>query len=687
MMAPPKMLQIYVVALFFTSIGFIQSSRAFVPVPSSERTVITSVRKQHQQQQLSSRTSRVRHNVATNDPQLEEKFALTPPSKYPTQRGATVDSRQIIATGAGRQYLTAVRLSHILFASEELADASLHELRTASISFEELAQQISLCSETRDSGGTIGWVTLDDPDGTKNEHLDALFPPKARQQAVQITTKPGDIVLVESLRGFHLVQTVDVMADVRKMAHLKQRRRKKTDTSGGVMSGALSGMFSSNDTGKDLTYKLETMGCQMNLADSERIEGQLQSLGIRPLDSDDVTDPDVVVLNTCSIREHAESKVYSYLGPHAKRKREGEDVAIVVAGCVAQQEGEQLLRRVPEVDLVMGPQYANRLSDFFEDIANGNQVVATEATHIMEDSSKPRRQSKVCAWVNVIYGCNERCAFCIVPTTRGVEQSRPLESIVQEVEELVEQGYKEVTLLGQNIDAYGRDMIPKRKFSDLLRIVGSIPGLERLRFVTSHPRYMSMSVVEEILNTPSVCESIHIPFQSGSNKILASMGRGHTREKYLHIVDRIRSRLPDASITADVIVGFPGETEEDFQDSLRLMEEVKFDSVNTAAYSPRPNTPAAAWENQIPDDVKEDRLQRINLLVKQHAKERRERMVGKTVEVLVEERNVRVPTKVTGRTRHNYIVHFDGDIDALQGELVNVHVDSCGAFYLSGTQV
>jgi Uncharacterized protein family UPF0004/Radical SAM superfamily/PPIC-type PPIASE domain len=391
---------------------------------------------------------------------MDEKFALTPPSKYPTQRGTTVDSRQIIATGAGRQSLTAVRLAHILFASQELADASLHELRTAKISFDELAQQISLCQETRDSGGSVGWVTLDDPDGSQNEHLDGIFPAAARQQAVHITTKPGDVVLVESPRGFHLVQTIDVMADVRKMAYLKQRRRKKDGTisggAGGVLSGALSGATSSNASGKVLTYKLETMGCQMNMADSERIEGQLQSLGIRPLDPDSDSNPDVVVLNTCSIREHAESKVYSYLGPHTKRKREGEDVAIVVAGCVAQQEGEQLLRRVPEVDLVMGPQYANRLGDFFEDIANGNQVIATEATHIMEDSSKPRRQSKVCAWVNVIYGCNERCAFCIVPTTRGVEQSRPLESIVQEVEELVEQGYKEVTLLGQNIDAYGR---------------------------------------------------------------------------------------------------------------------------------------------------------------------------------------------------------------------------------------
>lgn len=348
--------------------------------------------------------------------------------------------------------MTAIRVAHILFASEELAEASLHELRIGSTTFEELAAQISLCTETRGEGGSIGWISINDDDGTKNEHLDGIFPRDARERAIQITTKPGDIVMVQSSSGYHLVQVADVMADVRKMATIRQRRKPngmRTYHEAGILSGALN-----SDNPKDLTYKMETMGCQMNMADSERIEGQLQSLGIRPLgpDEDDKIKPDVVVLNTCSIREHAELKVYSYLGPHAKRKREGDDVAIVVAGCVAQQEGEALLRKVPEIDLVMGPQYANRIADLLEDVANGNQVVATEASHIMEDSTKPRRESKVAAWVNIIYGCNERCAFCIVPTTRGVEQSRPVESIVQEVEQLVLQGYKEVTLLGQNIE-------------------------------------------------------------------------------------------------------------------------------------------------------------------------------------------------------------------------------------------
>lgn len=480
---------------------------------------------------------------------------ITPDSKYPTARGSEVDSRKIIATGAGRQHLTAVRIQHILFQTEDLAEASLHQVRSAAIPFEEMATQISACSETRDKGGKIGWITMDEQDDPSvNEHLDLIFPKEAREQMIQITTKPGDIVMVESTRGYHLVQVVDVMADVRRMATLKTRSRRgnghnvmRTSKLKGILSGALT----SNDPDSDLTYKLETMGCQMNIADSERMEGQLQSLGIRPFGEDEEKgrQPDVIVLNTCSIRDHAEQKVYSYIGPHANRKKAGEDVTIIVAGCVAQQEGENLLRRAPEVDLVMGPQYANRLGDLLEDVANGNQVVATEASHIMEDSTKPRRQSTTAAWVNVIYGCNERCTFCIVPTTRGVEQSRPVEIIVSEVTELVEQGYKEVTLLGQNIDAYGRDMVPKRKFSDLIRTIGAIPGLERVRFVTSHPRYMSLGVVDAVAETQAACESFHIPFQSGSNEILAAMGRGHTREKYLHIVDRIRSVSTDKSCT------------------------------------------------------------------------------------------------------------------------------------------
>jgi len=463
-----------------------------------------------------------------------------------------------VAAGSARQHLQAVLVSHCLFATRALAEESLQRLRTAQVDFETLAGTVSACRETREEKGAVGWINVvshnedhddDDNDDTSsnnntssknnsNEHLDAILPRSARETLVQMVTKPGDVVLLQSSRGYHLIQIVDIMANVSAMAvHRRKRRHAQNNSS------------QSLGLEDNLTYKIETMGCQMNLADSERIEGQLLSLGIRPYnDTEDANDkragPDVVVLNTCSIRDHAEQKVYSYMGPHVKRKREGDNsVTLIVAGCVAQQEGKALLTRAPEIDLVLGPQFANRLGDLLEDVrVHGNQVVATAATHIMEDATKPRRGSSVAAWVNVIYGCNERCTFCIVPTTRGVEQSRPVESIVREVTDLVQnQGYKEITLLGQNIDAYGRDMAPKRKFSDLIRTVGAVQGLERLRFVTSHPRYMSMGVVDAVAETNAACECFHIPFQSGSNEILAAMGRGHTREKYLRIVDRIRT--------------------------------------------------------------------------------------------------------------------------------------------------
>ena len=435
----------------------------------------------------------------------------------------------------------------------------------------------------------------------------------------------------------------------------------------------------------DLNLGVWLQGCQMNTADSERIAGQLEQMGIKRTDSP--SKASVVIYNTCSIRDHAEQKVYSYMGPQAERKRKGESVAIVVAGCVAQQEGEQLLRRVPEIDLVMGPQYANRVGDLLESVFSGNQVVATDAAPIMEDISQPRRGSETCAWVNIIYGCNERCTYCVVPTTRGVEQSRPKESIRTEIEALASEGFKEVTLLGQNIDAWGRDMEPKNKFSDLLAYLADVPGIERIRFTTSHPRYMSLSVVETIAKHQKLCKSIHLPFQSGDDKVLKEMGRGHTVEQYLKIIRRIKELMPDAAITADAIVGFPGETEEEFENTLNLMREVKFDMTNTAAYSPRPNTPAAAWHNQVTEDVKADRLQGINRLGTALALERSQRYLGRTLDVLVEERNVKNPAQVKGRIEQGRPVFFEGDIDETKGKLVLVEIVRAEAYYLVGRQV
>jgi tRNA-2-methylthio-N6-dimethylallyladenosine synthase len=375
------------------------------------------------------------------------------------------------------------------------------------------------------------------------------------------------------------------------------------------------------------TYHIQTAGCQMNVADSERLAGIMENdLKLTPAASADKAD--VVMFNTCSIRDHAEQKLYDALGPFAARKRKGEKLALIVTGCVAQQEGEELLRRVPEVDVVLGPQYVPFLENVLESVEWGHQVVVTAPMLHQEDNgfSKPVRGHSVRAWVNVILGCNEHCTYCVVPATRGMEQSRTMENILQECLSLIESGYKEITLLGQNIDAYGRDMVPKRTFAELLEYVNAnLPEGIRIRYVTSHPRYFSDRVIDAVANLDKVCEGFHMPFQAGDDQVLKRMRRGYTYESYMRIIHKIREKAPDAAIYGDVIVGFPGETEEAFERTLDLMKEVKFDNLNSFAYSPRPNTEAALWEDQVPEDVKSDRLQRVQKLATQHGLERSER--------------------------------------------------------------
>ena len=394
-------------------------------------------------------------------------------------------------------------------------------------------------------------------------------------------------------------------------------------------------------------YHIHTFGCQMNMADSERMAGALESLGYAHAPK--IEDADVLVYNTCSIRDKAEQKLYNALQPHVARKaKRKSDLKIVVAGCVAGQEGEALLRRVPQVDVVMGPQHANRIGSLLEQVGLGHQVVATGDTYIEEDIAKPVRESSVRAWVNVIYGCNEVCTYCVVPGARGKEQSRDPDAIKMEMMGLGAAGYKEVCLLGQNIDAYGRDLpgtatdgSGRRRwtFTDLLRHVHDVEGIERIRFATSHPRYFTERLIATLAELPKVCKYFHIPFQSGSNKVLKDMKRGYTHEKFRSIVRKVREYMPDASVSADAIVGFPGETEEEFMETVNLIEELEFDQVNTAAYSPRPNTPAAEWDNQVADLIKADRLQRINRVVQDCAWRRSQRYLGRVERVLVEDVN------------------------------------------------
>lgn len=436
-------------------------------------------------------------------------------------------------------------------------------------------------------------------------------------------------------------------------------------------------------------YHITTFGCQMNKADSERMAGILEDLGFQW--SEDANEADLILYNTCTIRDNAEQKVYSYLGRQAKRKQTQPDLTLVVAGCVAQQEGEQLLRRVPEVDLIIGPQHANRLGDLLQQVFDGSQVVATEPIHIMEDITKPRRDSNITAWVNVIYGCNERCTYCVVPGVRGVEQSRTPAAIRAEMAQLGQQGYQEITLLGQNIDAYGRDLPGVtasgrhlHNFTDLLYYIHDVAGIERLRFATSHPRYFTERLIKACQELPKVCEHFHIPFQSGDNDILKAMKRGYTQEKYRQIIANIRDLMPDAAISADAIVGFPGETEAQFENTLKLVDEIGFDQLNTAAYSPRPGTPAAIWDDQLSEQVKSDRLQRLNHLVATKAAERSQRYLGRIEEILVEDVNPKDASQVMGRTRGNRLTFFTGNIEELRGKFVKVKITEVRPFSLTG---
>ena len=469
--------------------------------------------------------------------------------KVPSKWGSPTFERSLggwtnyTARGAPR---TLKRLSHVLVATEATALEMKRLIEEGEATFESFVP-FSLCEASKDRGGSLGW----DPAPLLDGH--------------SVTIDKGSLEILTTSRGVHLIRCDET----------SRRREVKRRF--------------------NLTYDLETMGCQMNVADSERISGALESIGLQK--KGHTEDPDVVIVNTCSIRDKAEQKVYSFLGPHAARKRKTGKPVIAVAGCVAQQEGERLLRRVPEIDAVVGPQFANSFDDVLERILDaGEQVVATEAVVIDEDRTKPQRQSTVCAWVNVVYGCNERCTYCVVPATRGIEQSRSPDAILNELKQLKAVGFKEATLLGQNVDAYGRDI--GESFHDLLRKAALLLEKDfRLRFVTSHPRYMSDRVVDVVAEFPDVLMPVfHIPAQSGDDKVLALMGRGYTRDRYLRIIDRIRTKLPDATITSDFIVGCPGETEEAYERTLSLMREVEFDASMTAAYSPRPGTPMARWD-------------------------------------------------------------------------------------------
>lgn len=438
---------------------------------------------------------------------------------------------------------------------------------------------------------------------------------------------------------------------------------------------------------KQKTYYIFNYGCQMNASDTEHYAGQLEELGYMP--AEDFHAADVIIVNTCCVRESAEKKIAGKIGELKNVKTKNPEVVICVAGCMAQKDGEKLLKKHPQVDLLLGTAYVNDFKNILTDyLADRKGALYTDLTiHQSEFEGKMVRQSPFSAWIPIMYGCNNFCTYCIVPYVRGRERSRAIENIVAEIEQAVKEGYKEFTLLGQNVNSYGKDFGEKDAFAKLLRRVNEIDGVERVRYMTSHPRDLNEEVIKAVAECEHVCENFHVPFQAGSDEILRKMNRGYTREKYLELIKMIRSYVPDAAITTDIIVGFPGETEQDFEDTLALMQEVGFDAAFTFIYSKRSGTPAAKMEGQVPLDVKKDRLNRLMEVQNLSSLHRNEEMLGKVVEVLAEGPS-RNPAVWTGRTRTNKIVLWPVEGKVYQpGDKVMVKVDTAQTWLVKGKAV
>jgi tRNA-2-methylthio-N6-dimethylallyladenosine synthase len=427
----------------------------------------------------------------------------------------------------------------------------------------------------------------------------------------------------------------------------------------GVWRDAAGRSYASALTGKPApTAFTRTWGCQMNEADSEALLGQLVEMGYTPAASEE--EADVILLNTCAVRGTAAEHALGEVGRLKRLKAERPDVLLGVCGCLTQmpETVEYLRAHAPHVDLVFGTHNLHDLPALLQRAYRDEQqtVDVWEQAPETVEHLPTRRAPGVKAWVNVIYGCDKYCTYCIVPTTRGRERSRRPGDILAEVEQLAALGYREVTLLGQNVNSYGHDLGADYDFADLLRDVARVPGIRWIRYTTSHPRDFTRRMVETIAAEPKICEHFHLPVQSGSDKVLRWMNRGYTRAQYLELIRTVRELVPQASITTDIIVGFPRETEEDFRQTLELVEEVGFDNAFTFQYSPRPGTPAARWQDPVPPEVKKERLERLNALQYAISRRRNEALVGTTQEVLVEGGSRKDPDVLTARTRTNRLV-------------------------------
>jgi tRNA-2-methylthio-N6-dimethylallyladenosine synthase len=433
------------------------------------------------------------------------------------------------------------------------------------------------------------------------------------------------------------------------------------------------------------SYFVTTFGCQMNAHDSERIKGMLESLGLGEAHSQQ--DADVIVFNTCTVREKPDQRFAAHLAQAAALKRADPDRVIAVGGCYAEAQRERIFELYPYVDVAFGPGSIPHLGDW---IGAGGDGVARGRFGLEERSFAAQlpshRQRPVQAWVQVSMGCNSVCSYCIVPAVRGREVSRRPGDIVAEVAQLASEGVREVTLLGQNVNSWGRDLLPdvRTDFGELLRVVDAVPAIERIRFTSPHPKDFRDPVIVAMAECETVCEHTHLPLQSGSNRVLKAMRRTYGRERYLALVDKLRAAIPDLALTTDVIVGFPGETDADFRETLEVVEEVRYNGAFTFVFSPRTGTEAARMSDQVPEEIKRERIECLVELVQRIAAERNAERVGRFEEVLVEGTSRTDSSLLRGRTRRNTTVNFNGS--ARPGDLVRVRIEGATSTTLRGTQ-
>ena len=438
------------------------------------------------------------------------------------------------------------------------------------------------------------------------------------------------------------------------------------------------------------TFVVETYGCQMNVHDSERISGLLLDAGYTQALAN--TQPDLVVFNTCAVRENADNKLYGNLSFLAPRKKSDPNFQIAVGGCMAQKDKDLIIKKAPYVDVVFGTHNIGSLPVLLERarIEESAQVEIKESLEHFPSTLPVKRDSAFSAWVSVSVGCNNTCTFCIVPQLRGIEKDRPASEIIQEVKALVSQGVIEITLLGQNVNAYGVDFGDRLAFSKLLRECGKIEGLERVRFMSPHPRDFTDDVIEAMAETKNVMPHLHMPLQSGSDKVLQAMRRSYRRDRYLGIIDKVRSAIPNAAITTDIIVGFPGEGDADFEQTIDLVKQARFSAAYTFQYSKRPGTPAALMPDQIEQDVMADRYNRLHKIQQDISKQENEKLVGSTVELLVsghEGRHDIDMNRMNGRSADFRLTHFDNSAKlARPGDLVEVKVEEAFANHIVAGQ-